>query len=45
MAVLQAMVRVYVSLYKNGRRTMEQIPEEYREAVAAELAAEEKSPG
>ena len=40
MAVLQAMVRVYASLVKNGRRTMEQIPAEYQEAVAAEMAAE-----
>ena len=40
MAVVQAMVRVYANLIKNGRRTIDQIPEEYREAVTAELAAE-----
>ena len=33
MALNMAMVRVYANLVANGRRTLESIPEEYRQAV------------
>jgi hypothetical protein len=32
-------VRVYAWMVKNGRKTIEEISEEYREAVSAELIA------
>ena len=37
MAVNQARVALYVDLVNGGRRTIEQIPADYREAVAAAL--------
>ena len=41
MAVNQALVRMYVNLIQNGRKTIDQVPAEYKEAVAAALAAAE----
>ena len=35
MAVNEAMVRVYANLVENGRRTIESLPEAYREPVKA----------
>ena len=35
------MIKVYVILIKNNLRTIEQVPEEIREAVRQALAAEE----
>ena len=34
------MIAIYVSLYKKGLRTLEQIPEKYRNDVKAALIAE-----
>ncbi|MDD3157282.1 CD1375 family protein [Anaeromusa sp.] len=39
MKVTSFMVKIYAGLIMSGSRTMETIPEAYREAVAAELAA------
>lgn len=39
MAVNEAMVRIYANLVKNGRRTIESLPEAYKEPVQAYLAA------
>lgn len=33
------MVDMYVALVMNGRRTLEQVPEKYREAVRLDLEA------
>lgn len=38
MAVIEAMVRIYANLVNNGRRTIEQIPDIYKDAVKAEIA-------
>jgi len=38
MVVIEAMVRIYANLVNNGRRTIEQIPEQYRDPVKAEMA-------
>ncbi|BBB91070.1 MAG TPA: CD1375 family protein [Methylomusa anaerophila] len=32
-AIIPALVRVYANLVENGRRTIDQVPEDYREAV------------
>ena len=39
MAVNEEMVRLYANLVKNGRRTIESLPAEYKEPVQAYLAA------
>ena len=39
MAVNEAMVRIYANLVKNGRRTIESLPTEYKEPVQAYVAA------
>ena len=37
MIVLESMIAVYVNLIKNSRRTLDTIPEAYREPVKAAL--------
>lgn len=34
------MVKVYANLVRNGRRTLEEVPERYRDAVAEMLGGE-----
>ena len=37
------MVKVYANLVRNGRRTLEEVPERYRAEVKAMLGASEES--
>ena len=37
------MVKVYANLVRNGRRTLEDVPERYRAAVKTMLSASEES--
>ena len=37
------MVKVYANLVRNGRRTLEEVPERYRDAVAEMLGTSEES--
>ena len=38
---VSAMVTIYASLVKNGRRTIESLPAEYQESVRQKLAEDE----
>jgi hypothetical protein len=40
-AVIQAMVRVYANLVANGRRTIESLPEDYKQLVQDYIATQQ----
>ena len=41
MTIIPAKVRIYINLIKNGRWTIDQVPDAYRKAVQDELESAE----